>query len=209
MQLLAVIPFDPDYYLWVMGDPHSDLSRQVATLRFSGLPLDADALTALEAMRHRISADLLLANGQQDAAIAEYRRALAINPEMVDACYTLSHLYLLRKQYPQAAETLQKLCEIDATKENFYNLGNADFSLQQFVKAKAAYQQALALDENYLDALRNLGVTCIRLNDYAAAETALLKVLALQPNDPLAGNCLRIVYQATGRNAQAATPRKG
>ncbi|HUO35854.1 MAG TPA: tetratricopeptide repeat protein [Candidatus Acidoferrum sp.] len=52
--------------------------------------------------------------GKLDEAIAEYERALAIEPRFVDALHGLAQAYHAKGEFDRAIETARKILEIDA-----------------------------------------------------------------------------------------------
>ena len=143
-------------------------------------------------MRHRIAAEMLMANQQADSAVSEFQQALALDPNMADASYELGELYQQLNRSPEAAATFQHLCTINPSRDNYYCLGNAHFSLHDYQQAKKDYSQAISLDPGYAEAHFNLAVTCMQLKEFTLAKAELLQVLALQPDYPNAQKYLHL-----------------
>jgi tetratricopeptide (TPR) repeat protein len=73
--------------------------------------LEALKLTPETAADTLLAADLAEASGQQDEAEAAYRRALAADPKSVPANSGLAHIFIKRKQYPEAEKLIRAALE--------------------------------------------------------------------------------------------------
>jgi len=94
------------------------------------------------------------------------------------------------------------------TKEEYYDLGMAEFAMAEFEKAIEAYKQAIALDETFFDAWHALGMAFLRAGDLSSAIEAGKRAVSLNPNDMLAHTSLSMYYMRAGDKA-AAEREKG
>jgi tetratricopeptide (TPR) repeat protein len=94
------------------------------------------------------------------------------------------------------------------TKEEYYDLGMAEFAMAEFDKAIEAYKQAIAVDERYFDAWHALGMAYLRAGDIPSAVEAGKRAVELNPNDMLAHTSLSMYYMRAGDKA-AAEREKG
>lgn len=71
--------------------------------------------------------------------------------------------------------------EAETNIEDLYNNATLLFRRGNIHEAKETYEDILNLDPGYLNALNNLGVICLRIMDYSAAENYLEKAVRLNP----------------------------
>lgn len=89
-----------------------------------------------------------------EAAFENYKKAVELNPKMIDAYYNLAQVILARKP-----------------------VGNDDLK-----QALAYLENAVALDEKFADAYYYIGVIKKNLEDYEGAVEALDRVIEIQPD---------------------------
>jgi len=140
----------------------ADLAREAAALE----PRRPALRTAADWYEHGVE----LEAGDAAAAMAAYRRALAIDPDLADAHLNLGRL-LHEGGDPARAEThYRRALAVDPGDAlAAYNLGVALQDRQQPREAAAAYEQAIALDPTLADAHFNLSGIYEQLGERAAA----------------------------------------
>jgi Flp pilus assembly protein TadD len=106
---------------------------------------------------------------------------------------------LQQKDYEKAADLFQKATaaypEYDAA---YDNLGVALMNLGQADKARAAFEQAVRLNDKNPDADRNYSRLLINDKQYVAAKELLQKALMVEPQDPSSLTLLAIAQLQTG-----------
>lgn len=146
-----------------------------------------------------------LLDKRSDAAIAEFRKALAIFPNYYYANSALGKELVERGKYQEAFEYLIRA--IDANQRSFnsyYALAYACFQLKQMPEAKTAAQAATILNPNSLNAQLLLGTILRQSGSLAEAEKALLKAKTIGENKIPAVNWqLALVYNRLNRNNDA------
>lgn len=119
-------------------------------------------LAASSAEHHFLSASRL-DNGDPataDAAMAGYRHALGIEPDLVPAIINLANIHYARDEAAEAQAMYERAIGLDRDVfEAHFNLGNILHDLGRFADAQARYREALRLNPTYADAHFYLAVT--------------------------------------------------
>ena len=103
-------------------------------------------------------------HANQDGAIAAYRRALLLDPELVPALVNLANLLYARDQLIEAQALYERAVALDdQCFEAFFNLGNVHHDLARYADAEACYDQAVRLNPVHADAQFYLAVTLEKL----------------------------------------------
>lgn len=84
------------------------------------------------------------------------------------------------------------------TAEDHYYLGVDFFGDGKHDEAIAEYQQSLALDPKFIDAIHGLAQAYYAKNDFANAIAAAKQILELDPDDILAWTTISRSYQRQG-----------
>jgi tetratricopeptide (TPR) repeat protein len=138
----------------VLGACAARAADQVRYWQNSGtLFRHAIALTQNNYLAHDSLGIYLYANGNQEAAMAEFRRALQINPRDANALDGLSAGMVTRHQYAEADRYLQRLLQIRPQDPvAHYNYG-AVLALQgRWNEAAAELSEALRLKPDFVEA---------------------------------------------------------
>lgn len=122
--------------------------------------------------------------GHNDEAIAEYSKAIELDPQIAAAYNNRGVIYDNSEQYQSAIENYNKAIELDPNyKIAYYNRGNTYGNLGQHEKAIEDYNKAIELDSNYVIAYNNRGVAYKNLKQYEKAIQDYSKAIELDPND--------------------------
>jgi tetratricopeptide (TPR) repeat protein len=149
-------------------------------------PLDAMANAARwlpnDAEAHSNLGNALRAVGRLDEAIASYRRALEIRPDLpkLNAIIgnTLSHL----GRFADAVASYRRAIELEPRlAETHSNLGNALLNSGHLREAEASCRRALELEPDFAGAHTNLGNALREQRDYAAAIASHRRALEIRP----------------------------
>ena len=120
----------------------------------------------------------------------------------------------------KAIENFQKAIELDPNYAPAYaGLGNAHSvraffggggnPTEEYLKAKAALEKALALDESYAETHSYLGETKVNFEwDFAGAEREHRRALELDPNSTVVHRMYALLLSFTGRSDEALTEIK-
>ncbi len=147
---------------------------------------------------------ILQASGQLDAAIDNYRTAIAKKPNYADAHNNLGTAYQERGQWDLTVQCYLKAVEVDpAYAKGHYNLGVAFGIQKRLDESRAAFEQAIALAGNYAEAHYGLAMVLQEQQQWTQAEAAYQQALRLRPTLAEAASSLGTLYQAQGKLDQA------
>ncbi len=148
-----------------------------------------------------------------DSAIAEFERAIQIDPNYAPAYANLGEAYWMGYQQlnkgkdwlTKASANCDKAQAADPKlAEGHTCLGNVYYGTGKYEDAVAQYQRALDLDSNSDYALGQLALAYQKLDNPAAAEAAYRKAIALRPNYWGLYSGLGLVYYNQARYKDAA-----
>lgn len=111
--------------------------------------------------------------GEFDLAIADYDRAIALQPDGADAFLHRSIAYTGKGDYARALVDCQqaiKLSQTSEATEGNNSCGNAHFRMGDFASAVADYDKALKLWSEYPEALYGRGAARMHKGDKAGGE---------------------------------------
>ncbi len=110
-----------------------------------------------EAREHYTIATELAAEGKDDEALAEYRKALELDDHLYAAWNNMGQLLMAKKNYADAVSAFQIAANIEPSDPRpLYNIGLAYQRVGWANDAYLSYEQALNRDPNYLPAMRGL-----------------------------------------------------
>ena len=170
--------------------------RRAAGKHAKGSP-DIAPLFALAARHHQA--------GQLGEAEKVYRQVLALDRKHFGSLYHLGIIALQRNQPHAAAEMIGRALAVnDRIPECSYNMAFALQSLGRRDDAVAAYQAAIRLKPDYVEAHTNLGNVLKDLGRYDEAILSYDRVIALEPTATAHYN-LANVLPMTGRLDEAVS----
>jgi tetratricopeptide (TPR) repeat protein len=147
---------------------------------------------------------VLAARGRLDEAVARYRKALEILPNLAEAHINLGIALAMRGRPHEAAAHFLRALEIrpdDA--EAHYNLGLALASRGRPDEAIAHFRKALEIRPDDADAHNNLGLALGSRGRPDEAVAQFRKALEIRPDDPDAHHNLALALAASGRLDEA------
>ena len=120
---------------------------------------------------------------QWQKALADYNKAIELNPDLADAYFNRGVVYHNLKQWQKALADYDKAIELNPDlADAYYNRGVTYDNLKQWQKAIADYNQAIELDPNYTDAYYNRGYVYHNLKQWQKAIADYNKAIELNPN---------------------------
>jgi tetratricopeptide (TPR) repeat protein len=142
--------------------------------------------------------------GKPDEAIANYKRALQIEPQSAEVQYNLGSLLGMRGNIQEAKQHLEEAVKIQpGYAEAHSNLGNV-FSMQGNPKiAVEHYRKALEIDPTFDDTRFNLGMALLYLKDFSGAAEQFQLIIKKRPDFAEGHFLLGNAYAAGGRLSEA------
>jgi tetratricopeptide (TPR) repeat protein len=187
------------YYNYAMGHLYADLAQTYGNraeylnkaIEFfkAAMKDDPSASFVAEEM-----SDLYIQAGRLREAVSESEAAIKANPNDLTARRILGRIFsrlvgdpqtrgLNEEMLKRATEQYRKITELDASDaESWMMLGRLHKIAQNSVDAKIAYEKALALDAENVDALSGLALVLADVGDTAKAAELLKKVAEKSPN---------------------------
>ncbi|HZT37912.1 MAG TPA: tetratricopeptide repeat protein [Bryobacteraceae bacterium] len=161
---------------------------------------------------NQLSAEIFETQGRYGEAVAEYRKAIAKNPDALNLHFRLGRALLLESHAPAALEAAQKEFEAelrlnpaDAAAE--YEIGQILTARDRLSEASEHFARAVELSPDFPEALVALAKTHVRAGRYSDAIALLERAVRLQPDMESAHYTLMLVYRNTG-DAQKALKEK-
>jgi tetratricopeptide (TPR) repeat protein len=157
-----------------------------------------DTDKALDAFRRGVEADPTSVDAWRNLAITHqvkrdyvsakeaFGKVVELAPDDSDGLFSLGDMYFNDKDFDKALQYYDQAAETrgdDAALQ--YQIGATNFSLENYTEAGQGFQRAAALardkdPELYKDAMFNLGVAYIKMEDYDAAISTLELVLQIE-----------------------------
>jgi Flp pilus assembly protein TadD len=199
-QMDRAYPNDPEL-LYLGSHVYSALAmRQALEL----LKADPDSYEA-----QQMNAEVLAQQGKYAEAAEEYRKVLALKPNLPDIHYQIGRLLLLEPRGPdtlkQAQEEFEKELAIDpkdAAAE--FELGQMAFEARNWDEAVRRFRRATQIQPDDAPAWTGLGKSLIAAGNPQEAVAPLQKAVQLDPADPEVHYQLSFAFRRTGRSQDAA-----
>ena len=121
-----------------------------------------------------------------DDAIANYKKALAIEPKHGESLACLSFGYYEQNELDLAERATVNWIKACPTLASAYNLlGSVYLKRKAYHDALSQFRQALQFDVSHYEAIVNLGQTCMYLYQYQEADTYLKRALMINANSSI------------------------
>jgi tetratricopeptide (TPR) repeat protein len=137
------------------------------------------------------------------SAIANYQRAVALDPKFANAYLGLGIAFYDIDQFNNAGQALQHAVSLKPDDpDTRYWLGRTDYSLKEYEQAAANLREAVRLNPADAGSWSYLGLTYYFTFQFPQAEQAIQQELRLEPNEPSL-YLLGLVYVQVGKKAEA------
>jgi tetratricopeptide (TPR) repeat protein len=148
----------------------------------------------------------LVADGNVDAAMAQYKKALRLFPEHVDTVNGYGAALWQIGRVDEAIVQFRKALETSPRHSSaLNNLGSAYVSLGQLDAAISQYRKAIGVDPDYAEAYKNIGKVFLQKGQPSEAVDAFRKSLDLAPRDADLHYQLFQILSSLERNSEAVT----
>ncbi len=164
----------------------------------------ARALAPLNLQILLLQARALQKKGEQDEAIAVYRRAIEIQPHSSTAHNSLGTVFFEKGQMEPAIEAFRKASELDPLAPRpFNNWGAALQKLGDYAGSIVPLRRSLELDPQSSVTFNNLGVALFTTGNADGAIQAFEKSVAIDPNQRLSLYRLSQLWTSKGNRAKS------
>ena len=152
---------------------------------------------------HIMLGRLYHADNQRDKGLQEEQTAVKLAPDSEEAVATLAMFYSEQGDTTKAADILSSIPEANRSAKLYLMLGGTYDQQKDYKKSIDAYQHAIALDRDNLDAIR--GLADAYQNDGQTAKALQQYQVIADANPEDAGTYLRIaeIYRRQGKLDQA------
>jgi tetratricopeptide (TPR) repeat protein len=142
------------------------------------------ACTSNNPLAHFNLGNAFLKQGKLDDAVAQYQKALEIQPGLASVHYNLGNAFLDLGKLDDAIAQYRKTLEIRPNNaDSYYNLGRALFMQGKLDDAIADYRKAVEIEPDSVEALIRLGNALAAKGARDAAITQYQKALTIRPDD--------------------------
>lgn len=203
--LVAALTAKPDYAPAQLTEARNrassgkiDESQTIIDTVLAKNPKSHDALL--------LSGSLQAAKGNQDAAIALYRKATEADPNFLMAHLAIISTLFQQQKLDEASKQIQELKKVAPKHpQTIYLDAQATYQRKDYKTARELTQQLLKISPNNANSLQLAGAVEFQLRSYVQAESYLSKALQLAPDLPLARKLLISSYLRAGQPAKAMT----
>jgi tetratricopeptide (TPR) repeat protein len=169
-------------YLHSLGDVQNGASQEILDRAINEYK-QISALDPTDIQSHLVLGQLYTVNHDSELAQQQFEAAQKIDPNSEDVALNLARLYGESGDIKKAIETLKAVPEDDRTAKLAFALGAGYDQIKDTKDAVAAYQQAVDLDPDNLDAKRALAQALLSNNQLSDAEHAYQEIAAADPQD--------------------------
>ena len=169
-------------YLHSLGDMQNGASQQVLDLAIAEF-IKIIQLDATDIQSHLVLGQLYTVNHESQKAQQEFEAAQKIDPNSEDVALNLARLYSESGDMKRAIATLKAVPEDDRSAKLAFALGASYDQIKDTKDAVAAYQQAVDMDPDNLDAKRALAQALLNNNQLDDALHAYQEIADSDPQD--------------------------
>jgi tetratricopeptide (TPR) repeat protein len=175
----------------------------IACLLLALLAVACDTLT--EATKHNNIGAELSNEGRWEEAIAEFDKAIDLDPDYAMAYYNRGLTYHKLEKHDQAIADYGKAIELDpGYSEAHYNRGHAFFELDEYGLAIADFDKAISLDPDDAEAYVNRGSAYAKLGERDQAIADYEKALTLTTDPEVVALVRENLQEVRGQEAGTA-----
>jgi tetratricopeptide (TPR) repeat protein/S1-C subfamily serine protease len=177
-QAISLLPNNPNYYNEKCG-VLSELKRYDEGLAAINQAIDLAPRAAWYGNRGNI----YINQQKYELALADYNKAILLNPNLAGAYYNRGVLYRLQEKYDLALADWNKAIEINPNfAEAYVNRGALYYDLQKYELALADWNKAIKINPNLAQAYYNRGLLYHNQQKYELALADWNKAIKINPN---------------------------
>jgi tetratricopeptide (TPR) repeat protein len=144
-------------------------------------------------------AQLLLASGEHELAIASFRDAIRAEPGDIDSHYGIAASFYMQQRFPQAeAAFLELIALVPNHPTAHQGLGAVYLGMEDGGRAAAAFARAIEVTPGSAEAHAGLGTARAQQGRYAEAAASFEEAVALNPDNPAFAQNLKLAKQRGG-----------
>lgn len=143
-------------------------------------------------------------NGEYDAAIPLYDKAIDKEPNNADAWNGRGLALQNLEKYEESIACFDKAVQLNSSlKEAWYNKGYSLIELNRYPEARDCEKKALEIDPRYCNAINDMGLSYYYERDYKKAMDWYNKVLDICPTMAVTWANIALLLYDTGQNEEA------
>jgi tetratricopeptide (TPR) repeat protein len=157
---------------------------------------------------HELSAEIFEIENRYSDAVAEYRKAITLNPSAPELHFKLGRAILLQSHSPESLDQASaefraelKVSPEDSASE--FQLGQIAQAQGKSADAKLRFERAVSLSPAFVQALIALGKIHLQNKQYTEAISALTRATQVQPANETAHYALLTTYRNSGQMDRA------
>ena len=188
-QGVKLAPQEAKYYI-NLGKAQSKAGDNLkANLAFyRGFSLKPEQVTA---QNHLKLGNKLLDLRQIKLAISCYRRAISIQPDLIEAYWQLGQIFRSGGKHQTAISCYQQALKVDPDRAySYFLLGNVLTQVKQWQPALKCYQKAASLEPDNADIQHNLGEALSQSQKWLDASVSYRRAIAINPDNSWTHNNL-------------------
>ncbi len=142
----------------------------------------------------------LLQKKDYTGAVAQFKKAIGLDPNSLDAYSKLGSTYLMQNKTKEATDAFKQVIRINPTSADAYkDLGNAYLQAKNLSNAEKQYKISASLDKSSTYPPYTLGHIYVQTNRLSEADQQFRKVVALAPKDAHGYYGLGLVHNKLGK----------
>lgn len=164
---------------------YADISNDISMINRGISVLDSGITIAPSASYLYFERGQLYENiKNENAALADYKKAIQLNPKLLYAFARVREIYIARKMYDSIEQCYKNVLMYDSTyTDAWIGLGLTFSEEKKYDSAKQSFKKALVLDSTSKYAWRYLGILFSEEKKYDEAELSFKKAFAADSND--------------------------
>jgi len=136
---------------------------------------------------HNNLGDVYGRNGNKQAALREFQKAIELKPNYADAYHNLANTYRELNQNDKAIENYQKALQYNPNLwQSYQNIGAIYYQNKQYDKALQEFQKAILVNPRNINLRNNLGVIYLGSGNKEKAKEVFNLVLSADPQNQFA-----------------------